>query len=510
MAATTTAVLAVLQQMSAQKQLLAALGLVTTFSLVTNYLSCYYLSIAFDEGGTTTSGLPRRGPLVDGGLPLAAVSARDRPGHVSSSSTSLSFLDDENAAFGACLMLMDDDHFLVEWLAYHWFVMPLRHLVVLVDEKSSTSPLEILDRWKGLIDVEVVDWTYPDAYSPAPPQAKGTLHEMPENRKLIGRQLKFYEDCMRHYKLKLGWNSWIVLSDPDEFWAVTPMSSRRRDVDDGGGDGDGSDKLYRDGAPSISEAGSVMKMLKLEYAREVVMNRTDVQRVTIGRGPNVQQEDRTVGMCWDRIHPECVGVPRLQICADDDEEEEDEEEDGDDAEMQSDEDKENSDNDGRNNQPKKSASSLVSGTFQAKEFLTYRWHSFPANGRGLRFPKNMIHVGGLDADYVRKFDALQNGAHPHRFLPGRCVRKCYREIGTFQIYHYSGSLEQRSFRRDPRGKFGNRGGSPPEMCNGATEQFLADDLVPWLPAFINHVGHDEAERLLGGVGSIGPWPSYQN
>ena len=39
-------------------------------------------------------------------------------------------------AFSACMLVMDDNHRLTEWLAYHYHVLPLRYLVVAVDPKA--------------------------------------------------------------------------------------------------------------------------------------------------------------------------------------------------------------------------------------------------------------------------------------------------------------------------------------------------------------------------------------
>ena len=52
-------------------------------------------------------------------------------------------------------MLMDDNHFLIEWLAYHYHVMPLRRLIVLVDPNSKTTPEPILNRWRDRMDITI-------------------------------------------------------------------------------------------------------------------------------------------------------------------------------------------------------------------------------------------------------------------------------------------------------------------------------------------------------------------
>jgi hypothetical protein len=42
---------------------------------------------------------------------------------------------------------MDDNHLLIEWLAYHYHTVNLRTLVIAIDPKSSTSPIPILNRY---------------------------------------------------------------------------------------------------------------------------------------------------------------------------------------------------------------------------------------------------------------------------------------------------------------------------------------------------------------------------
>jgi hypothetical protein len=44
---------------------------------------------------------------------------------------------------------MDDNHRLIEWIAYHYYTLKLRYLVVAVDSNSKTTPDEILQRWNG-------------------------------------------------------------------------------------------------------------------------------------------------------------------------------------------------------------------------------------------------------------------------------------------------------------------------------------------------------------------------
>jgi hypothetical protein len=58
--------------------------------------------------------------------------------------------------FSACLLIKDDNQILPEWIAYHYTVLPLRHLIVAVDPFSLTSPTPILDKFREIgMDIEV-------------------------------------------------------------------------------------------------------------------------------------------------------------------------------------------------------------------------------------------------------------------------------------------------------------------------------------------------------------------
>ena len=57
----------------------------------------------------------------------------------------------------ACLLVNDENPRLPEWLAYHYHILPLRALIITVDPSSRSSPIDILDRWKGMIDVTIWD-----------------------------------------------------------------------------------------------------------------------------------------------------------------------------------------------------------------------------------------------------------------------------------------------------------------------------------------------------------------
>ena len=66
-----------------------------------------------------------------------------------------------NGYFSACLMIKDDNHYLIEWLAYHYHFLPLRRLIVGIDPTSTTSPHCILNRYHSRGLMNITEWYNP-------------------------------------------------------------------------------------------------------------------------------------------------------------------------------------------------------------------------------------------------------------------------------------------------------------------------------------------------------------
>lgn len=116
--------------------------------------------------------------------------------------------------FAACLLLKDDNHRLVEWIAYHYQVLPLRSLVVAIDPNSVTSPRMILRRWNDTskdkmlpYSIETVLWTDDDYMSNTTQlimEYKSQCHAQKE-AEIIGvthrkRQNVFQSACAQYHK----------------------------------------------------------------------------------------------------------------------------------------------------------------------------------------------------------------------------------------------------------------------------------------------------------------------
>ncbi|CAB9512620.1 expressed unknown protein [Seminavis robusta] len=191
-----------------------------------------------------------------------------------SSSTIVS--KDDPESFGACLQIMDDNHFLIEYLAYHYHVMPLRRLIVLADPHSATSPAPILERWKDRI--EITQWFEKDVFPygiPPPPSKHKVQTRVGQHRT---RQRTFVKKCMQTL-FKEG-REWIVLTDTDEY---TYIGDRVRNP---------KDKLSPEKSigksleiPTQREPGSILKFLRNpDYVIPLTqMNLVDNPCITMAR-----------------------------------------------------------------------------------------------------------------------------------------------------------------------------------------------------------------------------------
>ena len=102
----------------------------------------------------------------------------------------------------------------IEWLAYHYQVMPLRHLVIVVDPDSKTSPLPILERWSARNLIKIQIWTDKD-FIPAKITAKASMFD--NNTQLMMhrvRQNNFYRKCINHHRVQ--GREWLMLVDTGE------------------------------------------------------------------------------------------------------------------------------------------------------------------------------------------------------------------------------------------------------------------------------------------------------
>lgn len=121
----------------------------------------------------------------------------------------------KDESFAACLVIKDDNHWLVEWLAYHYHVMPLRNIIIALDPEAKTSPREILRRWSSRKLMNITIWE--DKHF-MPDKIGGSLTQYGNNSGLMihrARQGRFYRNCISIFRDR--GLEWLMLVDTDEY-----------------------------------------------------------------------------------------------------------------------------------------------------------------------------------------------------------------------------------------------------------------------------------------------------
>ena len=127
--------------------------------------------------------------------------------------------------FAACLLIKDDNVILPEWLAYHYQVLPLRHLIIGLDPFALTSPNKIVDEFrKEGIDITI--WQEDDyLFEGMQSYNRRVFAHDTQEVKVAGylwRQRAFMTSCIREFKHR-GSIRWTLLVDTDEYISFNPM-----------------------------------------------------------------------------------------------------------------------------------------------------------------------------------------------------------------------------------------------------------------------------------------------
>jgi hypothetical protein len=129
---------------------------------------------------------------------------------------------DPSESLSSCLMVMDDNFRLPEWLAYNYYAMNLRHLVILSDPASRESPTNVLDPWRDYITIE--EWTEEDYFDKGLRQRTIDLKEVKNpspddlHNHFLERQSNFIKSCSVH--LQKQNRTWVSFHDIDEYYVI--------------------------------------------------------------------------------------------------------------------------------------------------------------------------------------------------------------------------------------------------------------------------------------------------
>jgi hypothetical protein len=118
-------------------------------------------------------------------------------------------------SFSSCILFMDDNHRLTEWMAYHYFSLPLRHVVIAVDPHSATQP-KIHKHWYSLMNITI--WNDTDFVMKDLARSEVDRKDDLKN-KHRARQGQFYQACSRHLK-NLN-RTYTTYHDTDEFLTIS-------------------------------------------------------------------------------------------------------------------------------------------------------------------------------------------------------------------------------------------------------------------------------------------------
>lgn len=343
-----------------------------------------------------------------------------------------------NQSFGVCLLSMEDNHLLPEWIAYHYTVLPLRRLIIANDPRSRTSPKEILDRWRDLI--EVTEWQDRDIFnlmyrSAIQGQIYNSTADMLTQMHRF-RQRFFYFKCMR--QMKREGRSYVLLIDSDEFL-------------------NGPNPNWR--------YASLFK-----------------QRLARGRLPGSVGEGRARWTILDLLHmlrghrpssSPCVSLPRLMF--------------GTKEEISP------------QTSPHNYNATLLEGlSINASELLTLRWiwhgplHDIQVNKAG----KALVDVAKIP---FTSFEIEQSD--PHRPVRDYCSQDgvWIKNVNSpLVVHHYVGTFQQWSFRLDPRGVRSVENFEAYSTLNVSQDNSISD----WVEAFVAEMGMVRARALLTGAGRI--------
>lgn len=155
-------------------------------------------------------------------------------------------------SFSACLMVMDDNHRLIEWIAYHYHVLRLRYLILAVDPRSKTSPWGVLRKWEPL--VKIIVWEDRKFMPQRHLRKLSDNSSVKEKWRLHGRRQGYFTSACS-YAMRKTKRTYVLLVDPDEYILFDDPNKTHEIIN--------STRRV-----SIAEKGAILNVL--EEARELV------------------------------------------------------------------------------------------------------------------------------------------------------------------------------------------------------------------------------------------------
>lgn len=364
--------------------------------------------------------------------------------------------DFSNNTLSACLLLYDDNHFLTEWLAFHYQTLPMRRLIVASDPRSRTSPSTILNRWQPFINI--TEWT-DDDFFPLSYRRSIFLSRRHQNssQKLVlmhrYRQRFFYLRCMRQLRREHE----ILLNRTGTFDPSTQKQQHRQNW-----------AIFID----VDEFIFPNRNWKFHF----LLPPRQVRRVTIAQLLFRLQNLPTVAR-------PCLGLPRLLFGTYKRHETND------------------SQSYGEIESLVKDLPDVIRTVSQTRNLLTWtwRWHGKLQNHSSNKAGKALMDLGMIPFSAMRLDDV-----DVHRPVMNCCTLDnmwIHNIESPFVLHHYVGTLRQFTFRDDPR-REKRTVASYAEYQNVNSGTVNLWDSRIWFLDFVQTMGEDQARYLLQGAGEI--------
>ncbi len=401
----------------------------------------------------------------------------------------------DESSFSACILWMDDNHRLEEWLAYHYYLLKLRYVVLNIDPWSKTSPQPIIDRWndkenKYNLNMTIVVMNDKDFVTNYTAKIKEIESErerlftedrdaaykygMAKTNYHRSRQIQFYKTCSTH--LVEQNRTWTSYHDTDEFITFA----------DGNAAVDFS--ISRESEKKMESPGYVLDRLneiKLQLPPDTHFNDTGLSCLVVDRKLVIANELSTEETNYMFLSSSSSSS--------------------------------SSNNNAFGIIPEglfDINSSSTTSTEKDREiivrkFETLRYKYFQPGGGGM--PKSFIDLSQPNPKlYINNqwhkgvLKGTPHRWHPHKAMHKLCIKennnrfeniKTLVEEERFTIHHYLGSFESYSFRDDAR-QGGLRSYEIWKERSNDTLGEYSHVVRPWLRGFVDLVGGSEVASYL--------------
>jgi len=369
---------------------------------------------------------------------------------------------------GACLMVKDDNDLLYEWLAFHFTTLvPAGHALYVVlgsDIDSTQDPAAVLQRWKNVPELRY--WilqpedfihrhgNYHDLYGGGGGNNNSTTAAIeddimsPDKRKdhhhhaLVHRQKGFITACSQFLKRKgVGWT---LYTDTDEFLALHPISSQ-------------DDNLTIDGIGhrSITNASYHLRATLSEKMDRgtSVLNILDEAQASGHIGDCVTVPRLLVGALENRSCPAEYGIDAIQ----------------------------------------QFAQTQLRDRYAYMSTLRFFQHAAEGDFARSKYGKVMMDLSRISYETIQSQRPPRNIHRPYSQHCGPAGGAHFPD-SLFFLMHYIGSWERYTSRSDERR---NRREWEERAFVHASQSACASRIPLWFPRFVQRVGQEGANYLLG-------------